>query len=54
VKLLRPVTASLLLSTVLLAPTALWAATAQLRQERMPATQQAQGFLIKTLLEISI
>ena len=40
-KLLRPVTARLLLSTLLLAPTARWAATAQLRQERTPATQQA-------------
>jgi hypothetical protein len=36
--LLRFVTASLLLSTLLLAPTALWAATDQLRNERTPAT----------------
>jgi hypothetical protein len=42
VKLLRPVTASLLLSTVLLAPTARWAVADRLRQERTPATQQQQ------------
>jgi hypothetical protein len=42
VKLLRPVTASLLLSTLLLASTARWAATDQLRKERTQATQQKQ------------
>jgi len=42
VTLLRPVTASLLLSIVLLAPTARWAATDPLRQERTHATQQQQ------------
>ena len=41
-KLLRPVPASLLLSTFLLAHTALWAATDQLRNEPTPATQQEQ------------
>ena len=40
--LLRPVTASLLLSIVLLAPTARWAATDPLRHERTHATQQQQ------------
>jgi len=40
VKLLRPVTASLLLSTFLLASTARWAATDPLRQERTHAIQQ--------------
>jgi hypothetical protein len=42
VTLLRPVTASLLLSTLLLAPTARWAATDPLRQTRTQATQQEQ------------
>jgi hypothetical protein len=42
VKLLRPVTASLLLSTFLLASTAHWAATDPLRHERIQATQQQQ------------
>jgi hypothetical protein len=42
VKLLRPVTASLLLSTLLLASTARWAATDPLRKERTQATQQQQ------------
>ena len=41
-KLLMPVPASLLLSTFLLAHTALWAATDQLRNEPTPATQQEQ------------
>ena len=41
-KLLRPVTASLLLSTFLLASTAHWAATDPLRPERIQATQQQQ------------
>jgi hypothetical protein len=36
------VTARLLLSTLLLAPTARWAAADPLRTERTPATQQAQ------------
>ena len=40
VTLLRPVTASLLLSTVLLATTAHWAATDQLRHERTHVIQQ--------------
>jgi hypothetical protein len=40
VKLLRPVIVSLLLSTVLLAPPARWAAADQLRKERTHATQQ--------------
>ena len=40
--LLRPVTASLLLATCVLAPTALWAATDQLRKVQARATQQAQ------------
>ena len=39
-KLLRPVTASLLLSTFLLASTARWAATDPLRPERTHAIQQ--------------
>jgi len=42
VTLRRPVTASLLLSTLLLAHTARWAATDPLRKEWTPATQQAQ------------
>jgi hypothetical protein len=42
VKLLRPVTASLLLSTFLLTHTARWAATDPLRKERTQATQQEQ------------
>jgi hypothetical protein len=42
VTLLRPVPASLLLSIVLLAPTARWAATDPLRHERTYATQQKQ------------
>jgi hypothetical protein len=42
VQLFRPVTASLLLSTVLLVPTARWAAADPLRQERTHATQQKQ------------
>jgi hypothetical protein len=42
VKLLKPVTISLLLSTLLFAPTARCAAADQLRQERTRATQQAQ------------
>ena len=41
-KLLRPVIASLLLSTLLLASTARWAATDQLRKEWTQATQQKQ------------
>jgi hypothetical protein len=41
VKLLRPVIASLLLFTFLLASTARWAATDQLRQERTHTTQFA-------------
>jgi len=41
VHLFRPMTARLLLSTVLLASTARWAATDQRRQERTRATQQA-------------
>ena len=41
-KLLRPVIASLLLSTVLLASTARWAATEPLRKEWTQATQQKQ------------
>src|SRR5215471_386212 len=42
VKLLRPVTVSLLLSTLLLVPTARWAATEPLRKARTPVTQQEQ------------
>jgi len=42
VKLLRPVTASLLLSTVLLAHTASWAVADPLRKEWTHATQQKQ------------
>jgi len=42
VTLLRPVTASLLLSTVLLVHTARWAATDQLRKEWTQATRQEQ------------
>jgi hypothetical protein len=42
VTLLRPVTASLLLSILLLAQTARWAASDPLRQERTHATQQKQ------------
>jgi hypothetical protein len=42
VQLLRPVTASLLLSTVLLASTARWAAADPLRKEWRRATQQKQ------------
>ena len=41
-KLLRPVTANLLLFTFLLAPTARWAVADPLRKERTHATQQKQ------------